>query len=263
MRRFIHLGGLLIVTLALCVPTWAGEDKKEKGKEVLPEKKERGKEVIPSKGDDKNPKKDPETKGKDEPKVKIVLSQYFDGKLSQMDPNSLRNFTVQIKVPEANPDGYQQMQRLQSQLQQQQAQYARARPQDRQNIANQIRNTMNEMVKAKANLVRYKDRDVKLRASEKMLTRSYHPPLTYDDKGNVKQYTQKELKDLKDPGLPGYRTESESLRTGQIVRVYLAKPLAPMKGDKGKGKKIEDDELVAQDRPEVVVIMILAEPMQK
>src|SRR5262245_9075899 len=260
MRRFIHLGGFLILGLALSVPSWAAQEKKERGKEIIPEKKdekepkkERGKEISPEKKDEKDPKKEP-TKGKDD-KGKIALGQSFDGKLTQMDSNSSRDFTVQVKVSEPNPDGYRRMQELQFQLGQQQQAYARARNlQERQNAANQIQNTQIEMVKAKPNMVRYKDQDVKLRAAETMKVRSLHPPLAYDDKGNVKQYTSKELKELQDTGLPGYRCDNDALRTGQIVRVYLAKTAAPIKGVSGKGasvkgKKIEDD-LGPQDRPE-------------
>jgi hypothetical protein len=77
-----------------------------------------------------------------------------------------------------------------------------------------------------------------------MKVRTLSPPVDYDDKGNVKKYTAKELKKLRGKGnLPGYPADFDSLREGQAVKVYLAKPKAAKKkaGKKGKANKKDKD----------------------
>src|SRR5262245_56009207 len=225
MRVLIRLGGLLALSLALIAPSFA-EDQK-------PGDKTKGEDDVEKQADKDKKEKKGVKKGKDdEPKEKFTYNQryFLDGKLTQMDAASQRDFTLQVKVPEPNPDGIRHLQNLQKQLIQQQQQFFRTRPQDRGGIAQQIQNTQAEILKAQGNLVRFKDQDVKLRAAENMKVRWNFPPPDYDDKGNLKKYTKEELKALKDPGLPGYRGEFDALRTGQIVRVYLAKQHAYMKG---------------------------------
>jgi hypothetical protein len=274
MTGLIRLSGLLILTLAFIVPSFAGDEnkatKKEKGKtDATAAQKDKTDDTDEKKGD---------KKGKDkEEKEKFTYNKnfYLIGKMTQMDPNSQRDFTLQVKVPELDQGTVNRLNQLQQQLAQQQQQYLQARDLNgKRNAANAIRNTQIEMVKAQANLYRPKDVDVKLRAAENVKVRWKDPPPDYDDKGNLKKYTPAEKKALMDPGLPGYRGEIDGLRTGQIVQVFLAKSHSYMKyNTKGKGipkgipkkaKKVEDDdETGVQDRPEVLVLVILAEPQDK
>ncbi|HEV2950401.1 MAG TPA: hypothetical protein VGX70_23680, partial [Gemmataceae bacterium] len=51
-----------------------------------------------------------------------------------------------------------------------------------------------------------------------------NPPVAYDDKGNKKKYTAKELKELRgDSKLEGYTAGFEDLKTNQYVKVSLVR----------------------------------------
>jgi hypothetical protein len=109
-------------------------------------------------------------------------------------------------------------------------------------------------------------KNVDVRATDACKVRMMHPPVQYDDAGNLKQWTKKELEKLKDKSkLPGYPAEFDMLKTGQYVQIYLAKPPAPVKTTPNKKKKDEDppDAPTADMRPEVVMIVIWAEPMMR
>jgi len=266
MQLFVRFGGLVVLGLALIVPSFAGDEKKtdpaakEKEKAGDPEKKG-------AKGDDPEKK---DAKGKDDPpKEKLVYGVHFTGKLTQLSPGDKKDFTVQYttKVAELNQGTVNRIQDLQRQyFQQQQTAATAGRDFNRRNQAlNQMQNIQMQMVQAQRDMYHYKDvsKDYQLRASEKIKVRSLQPPLEYDEKGNVKKYTREELKALQGTeGLPGYNAEWDAVRQGQIIHVYLAKPPAPVKGAEKKGKKIDelDDERSMQARPEVVMIMIVHEP---
>jgi hypothetical protein len=271
MQQFVRFSGLVILGLALCLPSFAGDEKKtdpnapkEKEKAGDPEKK-----VGKDKGGDPEKK---DVKGKeDPPKDKLVYGVHFTGKLTQMSPGGKKDFTVQVtrKVAELNQGAVNRIQDLQRQYFQQQQTAATARNlQQRQQALNQMANIQGQMVQAQREMYNYKDvsKDYPLRGSENIKVRSYQPPLDYDEKGNVKKYTNEELKTLRGTeGLPGYNAEWDALRPGQVVHVYMSKPAAPVKGAEKKGKKIDelDDEAAMQARPEVVMIMILYEPPMK
>jgi hypothetical protein len=76
--------------------------------------------------------------------------------------------------------------------------------------------------------------DVKVMSTDDVKVRTKNPPVAYDDKGNKKKYTPKELKELKgDSKLPGYSAEFSDLKQNQIVEVSLVRK----KGDK-EGKPL-------------------------
>ena len=88
--------------------------------------------------------------------------------------------------------------------------------------------------------------DVKVMTIDDVKIRTKNPPVAYDDKGNKKKYTAKELKELKgdDPKLPGYTAEFNDLKQNQVVEVSLVRK----KSDKG-GKQ-----------PLASVILIIVQP---
>jgi hypothetical protein len=277
MKSLIRLTGLLVLGLALIVPSFAGDEKK--GKEAGVGKVKNDDDPDDTK-DEKKPTKKPTKKPAKKAEKKFTAQPNFLGKLTQMDANSQRDFTVQVTLYEPNPDGFNRVAQLQQQLAQQQLQFAQARDLNgKRNVANAMRNTQVEIAKASQpqHLYRPKNVDVKLRAVEDIKIRWKDPPPDYDDKGNLKKYTKEELKALRgNEGLPGYKGEYDALRQGQTVAVYLVqkdalKSLkgANLKGSKGKGppqkaKKItEDDEVDLQDRHEVRMIVIMAEPKQQ
>ena len=61
-----------------------------------------------------------------------------------------------------------------------------------------------------------------------------------------------------DPKLPGYTAELEALRQDQYVTVYLAK-----KKGAAKSTTKDKDEKPAEDRPQISMVVILAEPPSK
>jgi hypothetical protein len=287
MHSLFRLSGLLILGLALIVPSFAGDgkDKKAPKKGAAVEKKDDDDltaEKPAAKDTKKDAKKDTKKKAakkaKAEPKPKFPYNHnyYFDGKLTQLEGNS-KDFTLQVKVPEPNPDGLNRMAQLELQLFQQQQQFAQAQNfQGRQSALNAIQQTQLQMVQAQGNLIRLADRDVKMRAAENVRVRWANPPPDYDDKGRLKKYTEAEKKALRgDEGLPGYKGEYDALQRDQYVRVYLPKQppaqlrknyaknyATKLKGMKGKKRvaPTEDDELRLRDRLEAVVIVILSEP---
>jgi hypothetical protein len=223
---------------------------------------------------------DPPEKGKKK-QEKFTWGQEIIGKL-HVDGNSQKDFTLHIsqKVREPDYGAIQQYAQQQQQLQQQQVRMAMARSiQDRQNAMNQYANTMNQLQQTQMRLYRVKDVniDVQLRYAENMKVRLYQPPVDYDEKGNLKKYTNKELQELRGKeNLPGYTAELDALRTGQTVKVFLSNktPAVGKQGAmamagggnaaKGKKKKTDDDDAVddvGMDRPEAVMIMVLIDPM--
>src|SRR5947207_12211314 len=64
-------------------------------------------------------------------------------------------------------------------------------------------------------------RDVKVITTDDVKVRTKNPPVAYDDKGDKKKYTAKELKELRgdDPKLPGYTAEFNDLKQNQVVEV--------------------------------------------
>jgi len=65
-------------------------------------------------------------------------------------------------------------------------------------------------------------------------------PLEYDDKGQVKEYTEAEKKKLRSPDLAGYKAKVEDLEPGQTVTFYLAKPKPAKKAPAAKKEKAEE-----------------------
>jgi hypothetical protein len=87
--------------------------------------------------------------------------------------------------------------------------------------------------------------DVKVMTIDDVKVRTKNPPVAYDDKGNKKKYTAKELKELKgDSKLPGYSAEFNDLKQNQVVEVSLVRK----KNDKGS------------KQPLASVVLIITQP---
>jgi hypothetical protein len=93
-------------------------------------------------------------------------------------------------------------------------------------------------------------KDITLPVSENLVLRVLQPPSGFDDKGNIKQYTAQELRELKGPGnLPGYRGDQVALRPGQVVKLYLAPPKAAAGQNPANVKPVVVMALVVTDPP--------------
>jgi len=102
----------------------------------------------------------------------------------------------------------------------------------------------------------YADKGKEYRTADSLRIRSSSPPIEYDDKGFAKQNTAK--RERLPNGKWVYLAEFDSLRAGQLVTVYLAKTKTPPKKDK-KGLKLDDEDEI-RNRPEILMIVITAEP---
>jgi hypothetical protein len=283
MLRLPRLLGLLLVA-ALVLPVLRADDdnkkkddptkKKEVAKDAdTPKKKEAAKD------DDTPKKKAPADKEKKDKEKKDRLSWGLEliGRIT-VDGNSQGDFTLHVtqKILEPDYGAQQQYAQQQMELARHQLRMATARTlQERNQAALQYYQTAMQLAQTQQRLFRARDHnyDVQLRFADKMKVRSLQPPLDYDDKGNPKKYTAKELDTLRGKeGLPGFAAEMDAVRSGQIVQVYVARnqgaanqaPKAKAPAPKGAKKKAErpqdDDEEPASSRPEAVMIVILREP---
>lgn len=181
---------------------------------------------------------------KEKPDDKYVSAGTVTGRVLSVGSNN-NGLTIEIQVPVPDPNGMAQAARLRQQLM-----FARS-PQERFNLMNQL---------ARQQTMRMEMRPLELEPGENMVVRAMQPPVAFDEKGDIKKYTAKELKELKgdDPKQPGYASDYDSIKIGQIVQVSLLK-----KKPEGKPKvgKKEDMEFLNEERPVVKSIMIVAEPM--
>jgi hypothetical protein len=251
MYWFSRIFGVLIV-LALLVPSWAQDAKDKPAKDK--------KEAVKDKK-----KTDPKVKPKEdgEPEEKVKYGGTLLGKLKQMEANSQKDFTltVTIYLKEPDPGQQQNLINLNNQLRNQIAQLNQyILNKDRNNAIatqNAIAQTRVQIAQTQNLLFRKKEvsQDFELRAADTVKVRSNFPPVEYDDKGNLKRWTAKELKALKgNSKLPGYPAEYDALRPGQGIQVYLAKAL-PTKSPKG----LKTEEPMETMRPDVVMILIVQE----
>jgi hypothetical protein len=277
MSRVFGLACLLLV-LGLVLPSRGADDDKDAKKDDPATKKVEGakdKDDDPKKGTDKDKESSAKTK-----KEKFTWGAELIGKL-WVDGNSQKDFKLHVtqKIMEPDYNAQQQYAQQQMQLQRQQMQMAAARTlQARQQALQQYYQTANQLAQTQMRLYKPKDLnfDVELRFGENMKVRLLQPPVEYDDKGNLKKHTAKELQALRGTeDLPGYTGEVDALRSGQYVKVYLAKNQAPpTKVAMGKGGKAapvpvaakkkktdEDEDELGMARPEAVMIMVLQDPL--
>ena len=98
--------------------------------------------------------------------------------------------------------------------------------------------------------------DVKVRLTD--------PPPAYDDKGNIKKRTEKELKELKgdpkdpDSKLLGYPAQFSDIRQGSYVKVSLVKKKETH--PTGPKPKDADPDPLGDNLPQASLIEILADP---
>jgi hypothetical protein len=278
--------GLTIAFLALTVFLLPGLTAQEKkADDAKAEKKDAAKKDEPKKDaakkDDakKDAAKDPEKKegeaksgAKESKKLaktddeKVVYGQKLVTKIVSMRPEMAHEFSIEVK--QVDPERIVQFQIWQ---QQQMANLARSPS------AQAILNFQIQMRQKQATDI-YSNKVVDVRAVDGIKVRSLYPPQAFDDRGNIKKWTAKQLVKLKGKSrLPGYPSDMDALKIGQTVEVYLAKTTPPIKTGpptklaakskeaKAKPKFNDEDDAVAlpKNQPEVVMIVILAEPTQQ
>ena len=236
MRRL--LTGIAALALALCVvPAFAADDKDKK--DPAPDaKKDADKDTTP-------------------PAEKPIKLGVVAGKLVEVN-ESAKSLKVEVttEVQKPNLGEIQAMQNCEVQL----AQAAARRD------YNGMASLQQQILQHKLNSVKIEKqtKNMDYTTTEDVKVRLTDPPVAYDDKGNLKKYTHKELEalkgDPKDPDykLPGYPGAFSDLRQGSMVRVTLVKKReAPHTGPKAK----DADPDVKQDNlPEASMIEILPDP---
>ncbi len=228
--------------------------------------------ALPAVGADKaKDKADAKTEAKNAEKGITSEKMYRAGQLAgkiltiNESKKSVR-LQVTLQYPKLNQGALNSL--VQAQINMQQAALNRDYNSRIQGIANAQR----QMLQAQATLYSLEThtKDVELQAAEEVKVRQAHPPESFDDKGKLKKYTAKELKELKgpDPKLPGYNAEFSDLREGQYVTVSLVKkkdaphtklpPRRPIKDPK-EAKDVDAD-LLLENLPQMSVIVIVADP---
>lgn len=98
---------------------------------------------------------------------------------------------------------------------------------------------------------------LELQTTDDVVVRVAQPPAQFDEKGRVKKYTAKELRELKgNTKLPGYSGEFSNLRQRQIVQVTLVKKKEAMRARGAKGKDA-DTGLLNDNLPMVGMVIVL------
>jgi len=124
----------------------------------------------------------------------------------------------------------------------------------------QLSQAQQKMMQAEATLytVATTTKDVEWQAADDVKVRMANPPPQFDDKGRIKRYTAKELREMRgsDKLFPA---EFSDLKQDQIVEVTLVRkkgaPRTPVK----RGKDADPD-LAGDNLPHMSIIVILAEP---
>ena len=234
------LAGIAALLLGLCVlPAFAADDPK--------------KDPPPP-----DAKKDVDKKDETPPAEKPIKVGVVAGKLMEVNETA-KSIKLEITIEVSKPN-LGEIQALEScKIQQAQAaarrDYNAVASLQQQIIQHSLRTTTVE--KQTKNMDYTSTDDVKVRMTD--------PPVAYDDKGNIKKRTAKELAELKgdpkdpDSKLPGYPGAFTDLRTGSYVKVTLVKKKeAPRTGPKPKDA---DPDLKDDNLPQASMIEILPDPM--
>jgi hypothetical protein len=90
----------------------------------------------------------------------------------------------------------------------------------------ELQRIQTDLLAAQAELYTFEDRqlDAELKVTDDFQVRTLQPPVAFDEKGNIRRYTPKELHELRGPGnRPGFKGERDDLRPGQILLLTLVR----------------------------------------
>lgn len=205
------------------------KDAKDKGKE-----KDKDKEKVEKPAPD-NPNKE-----------KWVVSGQTNALIKEYRESD-GSLVLSIQSVELNPQAMQQMQQARMQG-------GKANPQQAR---------MN-LMKAQANLYKQKMEDVEFLLKDDVKIRQLLPPESFDEKGNKKRLSAKELAELKGPekNLPGYPADRSDLNGNTLVQVTFSSKVqkqvakAGNSGLAGIAAAKDDPETAREKRPRVSMIII-------
>jgi len=193
-----------------------------------------------------------------EPKTseKMIKAGQLVGKVKNIyESKKTLRISVTVVTPKPNIGAIQGL--AQAQRAYQQAIYRR--PPD----LNAARQAQIQMIQHQNNLYTYekKDHEIELSTVDEVEVRAAKPKPEYDEKGNIKKPTRKELKELKgDPKKPGYKAEFGDVQPDQVIRVQLVKKKDAPRPAPMRRKKDEEIDPLADNLPQVSSIMILFDP---
>jgi hypothetical protein len=203
----------------------------------------------------KNKDKDVGTPATKEEYAQLMKYKELTGKIIRLDSET-REFAIlaDLKRLEPKPGAQaklnQAQQRLQQQILREQQHLARIRDpyrqmQEYQNFLNRIQQQAGTNFNALFKVVTDR-KEFNLQGTDKTIVRLAKLPVVYDEKGNVKEYTEQEKKEKKgkDSKLPGYEAVFGNLEVGQLVKITVSskKPTPKDKSDSPREKKDADKE---------------------
>jgi hypothetical protein len=201
------------------------------------------------------------------PDAERMLTLKIDYQNVQINQQALRSLKGTLQRE------YQQVHRLQQQLQREMMQ---------PNRQNQIAGTVRQLQQAIARLQITEARggqniykttpasaNVSFQLEQEVKVRTTLLPEEFDDKGNIKKYSQAELNELKgnDRSLPGYQSSLEQLQAGCMVQVVQAAHQQPRRPVTAPPKNAKDapepatedgkDSAVHEHKMQVKMVLIL------
>jgi hypothetical protein len=152
--------------------------------------------------------------------------------------------------------------RLQSLLAQQQQALTIQNPKQQLRKVQQLQTQINRLQQQILTKTKFqtKYKEIELLPTDKFEVRWQKPKVEFDNKGNVKEYTQEELKKLKgnDPNKVGYAGVLEDLADGQYVKLYLVSTKKPATSSGSKDTDLADADPFA-GRPRISMVLITAD----
>ena len=259
MKRFGLLLGF-IACLMIIVPSMAQDKAKDGDKDKT----------------EKSDTKD-EPKKKEEPKKSPSLTKWlsekaeksFTTRIINMKPESNREFTIEVQERDnakvqavANWSAQRE-----AQLAQELANINRIDPKDFKGRLNAQQNYQRNVAQYQIDLAKqniYSPKNYEVRAADDAKVRTITLPIEFDDTGKIKKFTKKELHERKDKtGLPGYPSEFDAIKQGQVVDIYMVKQASSKKKDdtaKKKKKGPADDDpapAFSKDRPMEYLLIVI------
>jgi hypothetical protein len=148
------------------------------------------------------------------------------GKIKTVDP-TYKTFTLTIELQHLEVDQKAltaSKQKVDEILRQEQQLMQEKNPKTRAQLFKDLQQKLNSLGTGTSPYKIITDKkDFDLQAADDVKVRTLNPPLAFDDKGNVVQYTIDDLKKLKgDERLPGYPADFSAVKQGALVFIILS-----------------------------------------